>query len=249
MFVAHADADPARAGYEGGGAEHAGGRHGMDRLRRRMWRGRLHDIDGERGGPLDGMMVVLQRVLLLHVRARRRGGSGGSEGASRAADLLQEGDEGGDAEDLGGDEEGVRPLGGDVDGADAVEDADDEADVVDGEGEAVGRQLPVQVHDSDGVGGIPEEELAEELAGGGEDDAVGADGDLVLADERDVGEVGEVEVVGERREHRVLLLVLERLDQLVDAAHLDNKFKRDRPKSHFSVPCLNLFRLFRTFIT
>ena len=111
---------------------------------------------------------------------------------------------------LGCDEESVGPLWRDVDRPDAVEYADDKADVVDGEGEAVGRQFPVQV-DGGGIG-VAEEELSEKLAGGGEDDAVGAHGHLVLADEGDVGEVREVEVVGQRREHRSLLLVLERRD-------------------------------------
>ena len=97
LFVAHAHADPA-AGHESGGTEHARRRHGVDRLRRR--RGRLHDVDGKRGSPLNRM--VLQRVLL-QVRARRRRRGGGRERAAGAPDLLQKGDESGDAEDLGGD--------------------------------------------------------------------------------------------------------------------------------------------------
>lgn len=65
--------------------------------------------------------------------------------------------------------------------------------------------------------GIVPEEIAEELAGGGQDDLVGPDG-LALAHECDVGEEREVQVVGQCREDGRALLVLVRADQVLCAA-------------------------------
>ena len=66
------------------------------------------------------------------------------------------------------------------------------------------------------------EEIPEELGGGREDDLVRPDR-LVAAHQVDVGECGEMEVLGQRREHRVLLLLLEHRDEALmgrDHAHL-----------------------------
>ena len=83
----------------------------------------------------------------------------------RVADLLEEGDEGGDTQDLSTDQESLNPLGRDLDGADTVEDANDELDVLKGEADVVRSQLLVQVDDVDAW--LVPEEVLEILTGGG----------------------------------------------------------------------------------
>ena len=67
----------------------------------------------------------------------------------RFTDLLEERDEGGDAEDLGTDQQRLDPGGGDLHRAHAVQYTDNELDILQSEAKVIGGQLLVQVDDVD----------------------------------------------------------------------------------------------------
>ena len=129
----------------------------------------------------------------------------------RFTDLLEEGDEGGDAEDLGTDEQRLDPGGGDLHRAHAVQDPDDELHILQSEAEVIGGQLLVQVNDVDPR--LVAKEVFEILARGGEHDLVGPE-DLALADQGDVHMLASAEILAQGGEHGVPLLRLKAADDV-----------------------------------